>query len=262
MTVLNPGTPDNTRGYVSPQKLLATFGPTDQIKTVAVPNNAGSVWVLAPGVANTNTLFVSGATSAADYPAYQIIPVSSTGNDSIWIIPTVEAIDGDLSFVWSSSPGHTWYVVSDASSRWSVAALMGSSGQAIATDSGGEQFVVPTAPGANPGDHPANELVIYPFNGSLTTAPSTLAAAPGVGKRYRIFYGKLWIYGTPTDGCEMFVDGGDIIALCGYVDLPNSDEFSYPQSGLPLNTNTGVFVQAVTSTVSAAGYVLATIETV
>lgn len=130
--------------------------------------------------------------------------------------------------------------------------------RSLATNILGQQYAVPVVPDLS-GDHPPNELGLYGF-----TSASPLPA-PGAGKRYRLFgiypqmqttLSSFYISIIPASGSGSFLGfGGQTSAT-----YPPSSGITFPLSGLPLATNTGIQLQNGVGTNACA--VLATIETV
>ena len=132
--------------------------------------------------------------------------------------------------------------------------------RSLATNILGQQYAVPVVPDLS-GDHPPNELGLYNF-----TSASPLPA-PGAGKRYRLFgiypgvqttLGSFYLMLTPAVGSGLagyFAFGGQTSAQ-----YPPSSGITFPLSGLPLATNTGITLNNGVGTNNCA--VLATIETV
>lgn len=116
----------------------------------------------------------------------------------------------------------------------------------------GQQFVVPTVPDPTPIGHPSTELQ---FATSALAANGNVRAAPGVGKRYRVFSAHI----TPVTGLEAYM--ADSVTGEGFIIAQQaaSVQLSFEPTGLPLSANaaikyvvaagTGTSVMGVTYTI-------------
>lgn len=127
--------------------------------------------------------------------------------------------------------------------------------QALRMNRQGLPYVIPSAPSIVTGDHPPNELLVA--SGSFA-ANTVLLAAPGAGKRYRIFAANLAAIGANTSGyIEDTVSGQFFIVTCEGA----SASLTYGPTGLPLSSNGAVeyiLVNGVTMNV----VVVYTLETI
>lgn len=240
----NRGTPDNTRGTVSPQRIIGSFLGTDMIETVLVPDNAATLIILCRNFTVGFPPTVVGVTSGVLYPVEYKIAPASNGNYPVYFVSTAEAEDGEIEIILNSAPGAPWYVISDAAVRTVTASVFGNQGGAMAQDDQGQSFVVPAAPGPGTRGHPVQEVqfgqVTGPGNGA------TFLAAPGAGKRYRIFQTSIFadiqasLNGTYS-GSILFLDfiSPTSGTLAGVVT-------PVPLSGVKLDANTAVTVGTTT----------------
>lgn len=259
-------TPDGQQGVTGPQALIGSFGAAQQAGSVPVPENCGSVWIIASGINNANHPLVVGQNSLSNYPAYQVKALTSSGNDSFWIIPSIQSVDISLTITWGSVPGASWFVIADTLSRFNVSVGMGSQFVPPSQDSLGDGYVIDTVPSVLAGDHPANELQLAYTNLGVS---GNLIAAPGAGKRLRLYRGKLILYTNPASTWASLNIGKNsttpAMCLCGLAPgtngLPIIDTFKFDKTGMPTDTNT-----AVTLTLGAASAAICwaeyTVETV
>lgn len=128
-----------------------------------------------------------------------------------------------------------------------------------------EQVVV-VPPQAGPGAEPVNDIITLGVNGSAGSQ-SAIIAAPGVGKRLRIFTAKIgpsgstnpngmFFGGTGTAGGETFIAVAPIGSLV-------ADNLNAPPTGLPMAPNTAINAGSINGTTSTFfGIIGYTIESV
>ena len=104
-----------------------------------------------------------------------------------------------------------------------------------ATNSLGVQYVVPTVPNVAAGDHPPNEVSLTALTFNSTTNAQILAA-PGAGKRYRVFGISLF---ATSNWC--YVNDNTGVAITG-VSSGGTANWLAPGQGVPLATNSALAV--------------------
>lgn len=116
--------------------------------------------------------------------------------------------------------------------------------RAFRTDQEGMQYVIDAPPDTVTGDHPPNELQISSLNGNTNGA--AVVAAPGVGKRIRVFYAALQAALTGAGNSAIFLRDNTpsrIIASAGASTTAASNmEVSGRPSGIPMTTNSSLIV--------------------
>ncbi|MGH2877781.1 MAG: hypothetical protein ACRDLV_16130 [Solirubrobacteraceae bacterium] len=170
-------TPDHQQSTVSAQKLLAEGDDATQKLTVDIPPNAETLIVALSYGATSETITVTGGTSSILYSGGLIVGSPTSGFTETWVFDISAPVDDQVIVDLGVAPGARWYVYAD-------------SGVHIVTDlasrrdPSGSQFVVSIVPGTVPGYHPPDELQ---FTSSGPSASGDVVAAPGAGKRLRIF---------------------------------------------------------------------------
>ena len=279
---INVGTPDWQRGVVSAQKLLATFPAGQALGVVDLPSNVSSLIVL---IENNHVAQLSGCqgmTSGSDYP---VAPYSTTGSGyqhNAWVVAVGSAQDSQVTLVWNAAPTEPWVVIGDASTRMVadlsllnvtappqnfalgnaliVAGVDGSNAYALATDQSGVLYSIPTVPGIGAGDHPKNEILCAPFDN--VGGGTTILAAPGAGKRYRIFGGTL----VNVGGAGAFADIQGVVndQAWVFIHVDSSGithQFTAPLTGIPTDADTAI-TTASSAPVELYGACYYTLETI
>lgn len=205
-----PGTNLSTS---SPEQLLATVPAATHSQAVTLPINAQSliVWDLsAHGIAMT----VAG-TLNPNYSPVVLDP--ETGAANRWVVPVDPELDDTVTVSWGvNKPTGTWFILATlateiVSTIGAELVLIGQAQQpqyagglalanslaagspaALGGSVAGQAWTMPTPPNTAASDHPPSELSTTTVNVSANGA--TILAAPGAGKRYRIFL----ITATPT----------------------------------------------------------------
>ena len=277
--VTTMGTPDWQRGVVAAQRLVGSFAAGTIDETVGVPMNAETLIVSMSYADRALTIFAIGATSGNSYPVVSV-PRSVSGSlDDVRLILVAPALDEQIQIVLSGAASHAWYVVSDSAARGVVdlgligstytpgagsietgLLALGSDGtnpRALATDTSGRLFTVPTAPESGAGNHPAQELLVYTAAG--IGGGADILGPPGAGKRYRLF-GAMCT--SPNNVCNMTVTcQGSASYFAVMQSFPGTAVDTIPLSGIPLDTNTPIIANGVIGA-SNAYRVIYTVETV
>ena len=220
-------TPDNQRGVVSPQLLLAAVPAGTDSTTIGVPPNCETLVITSD--ANDGAVpSVQGATTSITYPgARGVVSFETAGFSPVWLFDVSDVIDAELNIQWFPAPSKTWYVYSDAGVH-TIADISNN------RDGNGSLYTVPTVPYGEPGSHPPQELSVVGNGGA---ASFTLLAAPGAGVRYRVFGGNMaslaaGLYGYLKDsvsGTAFFVCVGE-----------GNASLVLPSQGLALSTDAAV----------------------
>ena len=218
-------TPDNQRGLFNPQALLAEVSTGAANITVGVPTNAETIWVSATGFPSTPTAKCQGVQTGIEYVGVRVPSQGNITANPFWVFDVSSAVDQDVTITFSVAPAPSWYVYADAAPR-------------IVTDltkyvnQQGLQYVIPSAPNTNPGDHPPNELQLGSGN---MTASGVLLGAPGANLRYRIF--ALQMMGNNNGSLGSINNGNGGPGLCTVLG-PVSATVTLPLTGYALSTNT------------------------
>lgn len=247
------GTPDYQQGVFSPQILLAN-NPTNPV-TITLPANIESLIILAQFTSATSTPTVRGATTAQLYPVFQQINFLSGGN-IMYVCSVSNAADTQVTITWGGAVPVSWQVIGDSGVRVVTdaaisAALVSSGGSSLlgmisygqtsALPSGafpmvvnhrGSQNVVPVAPSTLTADHPPDELQFAVA--AAVVASTQIIAAPGVGKRIRLF--RSVISSTAGGTAEVLLTDG---AANWSVSVNNGmvAQTDYGPSGVPMGAN-------------------------
>lgn len=211
------GTPDYTRGVVSPQKVVGDFGEVAS-GTVGVPLNSQSLLVFAKGPAQDFQLStVVGVTTGYSYGFQATDFPTSPPYDSTYVVLVTPGVDEQVSLRWTGAPPDGWVVVSDQGVRQVVdstlyalaaenglpaagagLAIFGTDGtdnRQLLTDNHGR--LLPSAPTISTG-------VVTVANGGV------ILAAPTTGTNY-IFGIRAW--SASADIAEIHAGGAAIAAV-------------------------------------------------
>lgn len=244
------GSPDGQRGITTAQKLLATTAPGTSSATVTVPPNAETIVVAVPLPPAGPKAVCQGVTTGFDYPGLSAPSQYSTPSHAEFLFDVSSALDAQVTITLQFSPARAWYVISDQGVRITADASK-------LTSRLGQQHIVPGAPSTLVGDHPPVELQSQSFYG--ITATTTILAAPGAAKRYRIF--GAWAVNVGT-GDTCLIEGTYNGNPC-YLAAPGSGSPNFPLTGLALDANALVEVQVLFGSAgNYMGSVLYTTETV
>lgn len=269
-------TPDYQYGVVSAQKLLATVPDTETSVTVGVPPNAETIVVLAPGSLNPADFTCKGATSGLDYPPVPYGPSETGANTTSIVFDVSAAVDSSVTITYGFPAAFVWYVYSDSAAHVHTNAYLartqnqagnaapvdalqiggtdGTDLRAIRTDTNGQQFTVPAPPGTGTGDHPPVELsTAYVYNG---TGGNVLVAAPGAGKRIRLFFVQLI---AAISGSVAYLQNGAADRLYAY-GTSQGMTAKVPLAGIPVPANDSLVAHISSGNVYCT--VMYTIETV
>jgi hypothetical protein len=132
--------------------------------------------------------------------------------------------------------------------------------RALRTDQQGVPYAIPSAPGEATADRPPNELK---YVSVLAAAyPTTLIAAPGAGKRIRLFYLQAYaLVNTANYYVVCTVNSANVYAILS--EVPAGQTLApavFPLTGLACDANTAVNIGGNAGTAGAtAGYTIETI---
>lgn len=121
--------------------------------------------------------------------------------------------------------------------------------RAMRVNQGGLPYMIPSAPATAASDHPPNELLVAQI---FVAQGSNILAAPGAGKRYRVFSMTLEpiAFAANTEGSV--TDGANVIAIFSGA-TGGARRYSFGPSGFPMATNAPIeYVN-----VAGAGFVIA-----
>ena len=242
-------TPDYTRGVVSAQKLLAAATGGGSPITVGIPPNTETLIVIITALGGRPTVKVSGVSTGHTYPGVPFPSQFGQSQDYCWMFDVSSAVDTQVSITGVGAPLVPYAVYADSGVH--IMADMSK-----LSSSNGMQYVIPTVPSTLAGDHPPNELSATAF---LLNSSTTQLAAPGAGKRYRVFSAQ--ICGVSAGQTAWLADSvtGIAIVMTGN---GNAAFMSWAPSGLPLSANAAInFVQHF-GTDYSVGCIAYTTETV
>jgi len=270
-------TSDWQRGTVAPQKLIGNFGAASNPETVTLPANAETLWVFCVGVVGMILQSVVGVTTGKPYPFAAMPLLFGAGANPIYVVPVSSAADMQVTITWAAAPAQ-WYVVADAGVRLVIDQVLqailatgglaspgiglemlgsdGTNARVIAVSQQGITYAIPSAPDTATGDHPPNEL-LWATNTTAGSTTGTILAAPGGGKRYRLFYAQLFSSPPPTatTWIEATVNG-NLFIVSGLITPASLDRAVLPLSGMPLDANTKIGLLAPVAVTYVVGYTI------
>lgn len=232
MANANVDTPDNQRGTVNAQLLLATVPAATLTATVTPPINTETLVVVLPISAPATFVSVEGTTSLVTYPGARVRLSRYTGGNATYYIDVSTALDTSFRVSLNTAPGGVWQVYSDAGVHIVVDPTKSINDQ-------GAQYVIPTVPNPAQGDAPLNELSAY-SNWGVASGTNILPVP--LGQRYRIFYAQVAPEnaGAIAGLADSVTANNFVLAGIGAAGIPGT-AFFYP-SGLPLSTGAAVTV--------------------
>jgi hypothetical protein len=241
-------TPDGQVGIVNPQSEIFSGIFSGGSGTFGVPPNAETLIILATAAYPINIMNLLGVTSGITYPGVKLVQGAITGQ-AVFIFDAAPSVDQTMR-IGGGSPGNPLSIVVYADSGVHIVA-----DTSKLANQQGLQYVVPSAPGPLLGDHPPNELSLAgQYN---VAAGGVLVAAPGAGKRLRVFSANVvahtagaiaGLYDAVTASYLVFCGSGTSGTVSGY------------PSGIPLSANSGIVFG--TSAGNASGSVTYTTETI
>ena len=207
--------------------------------------------------------------NTAAFPAVYAAPAAAIPADALMVAGS----DGtDLRALSTDASGHPQTI--DQNLKLTIAAagaavpadvvqVGGSDGtdlRALRTDQQGVPYAIPSAPGEATADRPPNELK---YVSVLAAAyPTTLIAAPGAGKRIRLFYLQAYaLVNTANYYVVCTVNSANVYAILS--EVPAGQTLApavFPLTGLACDANTAVNIGGNAGTAGAtAGYTIETI---
>lgn len=251
-------TPDYQRGVISAQKLLGTIAAGSTAATVGVPPNAETIVCMIQNQASSEGAYCEGVTTGLIYPSGAIVLTQgATSTITVWFDVSA-AVDDQVTINLFTAAAGTTYIYSDSAVHTTNDPVTVDVLHGAMDGKNDAMYVIPRAPATDAGDHPPVELSMN------TVTQAAPLPAPGAGLRYRLFA----IYPNPQAAGDAFYltlnpahggGSGNYFGFGGataaYVRAP----IVFPLSGLPLITNSGVWLTDVTGTNDAT--VLYTTET-
>jgi hypothetical protein len=228
-------TPDGQMGVVSAQALLAQVAAGVQFVTVGVPPNAEGLVVVVPGLAIPSNLILAYGTVTGAYYTGAVSTSPTAPPTTTAFFDASSVTDDQVTVSVLQVPPVPWFVYADTGVH-----LMADISKAA--NRKGVQYVIPTAPALDTGDHPPVELIAA---GLQFNANGNLLNAPPAGMRHRIFQLQAFVY-TGT-GYVVVVDGIAGTQLC-FGGVGGMSDRAFLPSGLPLTIDAPLVVE-----LSAAG---------
>ena len=224
-------TPDWQVGVVSAQALLAFVNKTADFVTVGLPPNCETLVVMSPTNSLLSPAYCYGTTTSVSYPGKRWTTNNGGMASTSYFFDVSNASDNEVTIVWPGSATSQWWVYSDAAAHLVADPTNTSSISNV-------QYVIPVAPSAGASDHPPVELEYYAGWG--LASGTTLLAAPGASKRYRIFNAEVHVLSA---GAVALI--GDAVAGTNFVTSPVGaagavGRNSFLPSGIPLSANAAV----------------------
>lgn len=242
-------TPDYQRGVVSAQILLAkALIPTPLFPLIQIPPNAETLILAADGADPTIPEVIGQETGIA-YAGVKAQSQFQLDNSSVWFYDISSVLDVEIEVVFNTPAITNWYAYTDSAARTIVDVSKTSNQQGV-------QYVIPTIPATDANDHPPNELLVK----NITLAASgTILAAPGAGKRYRVFSVQM---ATVTGGVLATAFDATSGLWIGVVAGPGTSQATIPAQGYPMTANTALGYSLQAGAGSVASIVYYTIETI
>lgn len=131
--------------------------------------------------------------------------------------------------------------------------------RALRTDQNGQEYVVPAAPGTATADRPAVELSVG--IAAAVTVTTTVVAAPGAGKHFRVFAAKMSGGSSGTTVSVECTVNGKTMTLSQLIGVAGSDQFVAPLTGIKTDDNTALKVTFYAGTGGTNAFFLYTTET-
>lgn len=242
-------TPDYQRGVVSAQILLAVLQPPGGGVELVIPPNAETL-IVAAGAGDTAQPEVIGFDTGITYAGQRAQAQFQPDAAPVWIFDISSVLDEQVEVSFGSTPTvATWYFYTDSAARVVVDVSKAANGAGV-------QYVIPTIPATDIGDHPPVELLLK--NVTLT-ASGTILAAPGAGKRYRVFSVQM---ATVTGGVLATAFDATAGPWLGVVAGPGASQTTIPPQGYPMATNAALGYSLQAGAGSVVTIVYYTIETV
>lgn len=243
------GQPDYQRGVVSAQKELYSGAISSPGLNVGIPPATETLVVISNASPSLVIPTVAGISSGVVYPALLLTPSTFTGGYWTFLYDVSAAVDPTVKLTGSPIHGCNVVVYADAGVHLTADASKLTNQQGLA-------YIISSLPNPGTADHPPNELqsASVIFNYPATT---TLLAAPGAGKRYRLFCLSLFA----SSNWAAFGDSGGM-SLTGVSSGGTTIWTPHPQ-GVACNTNAAVGVtSAGANPTSGIAVVQYTTETV
>jgi len=237
-------TPDGQLGVVNAQLQLATVAGGTRTCEVGIPPNAESLIVMAPSTTSVGSCFVQGVTTGLLYPGILQTPQPAFGEQQVWVFDVSSVTDAQVFVEFNVAPTEEWYVYADAGVH-----IVADTSKL--TDLRGVTYAVPSVPNTAAGDHPPTELSSYVNNGVATG--TVIIAAPGAGKRPRVFYASIAPETGGNTASLITTTGGVTVASIKATTGGQSQPVDYKPTGLPCPANAGL---EVTTTGGAASVVV------
>lgn len=272
----NVDTPDYQRGSVSAQIIAGSAAAGSHTVTAKVPPNAETLVVMAFNATLEMFALALGTTSGQLYPVATVPTPNGGGFFMTFYCDCSSVVDGEMEIELNPAPTEPWFVYADAGVHltydqllgqltagsgveFPVKALMvgGSNGvglEPFKTNNKGQQYVIPTVPATDAGDHPVTELLAESFHTEANE--ETVIAAPGAGLRLRVFAGQLSLSGLLA---AWLVDARSSIRLFS-VQAPGTSSLTLPAQGYPLRENAALAYTRFVGTGAAVGTVYYTVE--
>lgn len=271
-------TPDNQRGVYNPQVPLATVPGGTASVTVTVPANTETLVILAEMTVASYSVTPTGVTTGLRYPEVRVAEGALPSEHVTTYVECSSALDTEVHLEWGGAPVGTWYVYGDAGIHVVldpvVSGAVGRTGratpngafliggraptglEAVAVNDNGTLYAIPSVPGIAEGDHPETELSRVTIEAA---AGAVLIAAPGAGKRLRVFSVNL---STGVATQVLALREGEtshfLAAVCG----PGNVALTLPGQGYPLASNTSLGTVFAGAAGTVYGAVYYTTETV
>lgn len=220
-------TPDFQTGVVSAQKLLASCAAGVTERAVYVPVNAETLIIVATEQNAISSISVTGNTTGISCPLSSISAPEGSGFSPTWYADVSSVLDDAVTVSITFGVASAWYIYADSGVH-----MVSDTNKAVNNQR--VQYTIPIPPDTASGDHPYNNLS---FAHAYLTAVGVAFAAPGAGKRYRVFsaQGVQWS-GTPFGYVQDSLSGQIFAMVGGNAQFP----INFLPYGLPLEDNAAV----------------------
>lgn len=247
-------TPDYQRGVISAQKLLGTIPIGGLTATVGVPPNAETIVVMVTGQSPTAGAYAEGFTTGMIYPVGTVVTTVGTESTVVTWIDVSAAVDDQVTVHLDDTATDVAYIYSDSAVHTVNDPIITSVLQGVMNKSHNALWTMGSAPPTDTGDHPPYEIG---YNAVFGVASGTsILAAPGAGKRHRVFGLQAW---PNTSGGLVYLRDSVTLQPLAY-GTQSAPSVTLPPCGVPMSADASLDVFVSSGNIFAVVY--STTETI